>query len=85
MSNADLGSQTGQIIGALLAKHSKPALVDFDQEKCLIKKQVINPLPENEKWKAGMIEELVLVKKGFLVAEFDDPLLDSILEYLCTK
>ena len=24
-------------------------------------------------------------KKGFLVEEFDEPLLDSILEYLCTK
>ena len=42
-------------------------------------------LPEDEKWKAGMIEELVLFKKGFLVAEFDEPLLEAILEYLCTK
>ena len=50
-----------------------------------IKKQVVNPLREDEKWKAGMIEELVLVKKGFLVAEFEEPLLTAILEYLCTK
>ena len=85
LSNSDLGSQTGQNIGFLLAKHSEPALVDLFRKNVSLKKQVINPLPEDEKWKAGMIEELVLVKKGFLVAEFDEPLLDSILEYLCTK
>ena len=85
LSNSDLGSQTGQNIGFLLAKHSEPALVDLIRKNVSLKKQVINPLPDDEKWKAGMIEELVLVKKGFLGAEFDEPLLAAILEYLCTK
>ena len=83
LSNSDLGSQTGQNIGFLLAKHSEPALVDLIRKNVSLKKQVINPLPDDEKWKAGMIEELVLVKKGFLGAEF--ALLAAILEYLCTK
>ena len=85
LSNSDLGSQTGQNIGFLLAKHSKQTLGDLIRNSVSMKKQVINPLPEDEKWKAGMIEELVLVKKGFLVAEFEEPLLTAILEYLCTK
>ena len=47
LSNSDLGSQTGQNIGFLLAKHSKQTLGDLIRNSVSMKKQVINPLPED--------------------------------------
>ena len=38
LSNSDLGSQTGQNIGFLLAKHSEPALVDLIRKNVSLKK-----------------------------------------------
>ena len=84
LSNSDLSSQTGQNIGFLLGKHSKQTWGDLIRNHSSIKKQVINPIPETEKWKAKIVEEIALIQKGFLEADFEDTLLAELLEYLCT-
>ena len=82
--SSDLGSQTGQNINFLLNKHSKPTLNSLICERNIIKKGVVSPVSENEKWKLPLIEELCLIQKGFLVSEFDEPELGEILNYICT-
>ena len=84
LSNFDLSSQTGQNIGFLLGKHSKQTRGDLIKNISSIKKQVINPIPEAEKWKTVIVEEIALIQKGFLVADFEEALLAELLEYLCT-
>ena len=45
----------------------------------------IAPLSENEEWKLQLIEEVSLLLKGQLKTDFDDePLLEEILDFVCT-
>ena len=45
--------------------------------------QVINQTPEIKWLKAKIVEEIALIQKGFLVADFEETLLAELLEYLC--
>ena len=85
MCSPDLGSQTGQNINFLLQKHSKQTLAELVVDRNTIKKATVSPISENEKWKLNIIEEVSLVKKGQLEADFDEELLDEILDYICTS
>ena len=83
--SSDLGSQTGQNIQLLCDKYSKQSLGQLIADKTTIKKARVSPLSENEEWKLKIIEEVSLILKGQLDNEFDDePLLEEILEFVCT-
>ena len=82
--SSDLGSQTGQNLQFLLQKYFKRNLADLITNKSSIKKSTVSPISETEKWKLTLIEELSLVLKGQLEAEFDDKMLEDILEHVCT-
>ena len=53
---------------------------DVFANKYLIKKTRVNPLLENEGWKPRLIEELSLIKRGFLTTEMEIEVLEEILE-----
>jgi hypothetical protein len=83
---SDLGSQTGQNVDFLLQKYCKRNLADLVADKNCIKKSRVVALSETEKWKLTIIEEVSLMRKGHLeVTEFDDKMLEEILDYVCTE
>ena len=59
-------------------------LEDLVKEKSRLGKKRINPLPENETWKAKLIEEIALILKGQVDLEFDNTNLEEILTFVCT-
>ena len=82
---ADLGSQTGQNIHFLCNKYFKQSLGQLIADRSTIKKAKVSPLSETENWKLNLIEEVSLILKGQLEIEFDgEPLLEEILEFVCT-
>ena len=83
-SIADLSSVTGQNVNFLLHRHNKPNLQAMAQEKNLLKRLRISPLPKEELWKVQLIEEISLVKNDQIELEFDDKDLEDILEFVCT-
>ena len=83
--SSDLGSQTGQNIKFLCDKYSKLSLDQLIADRTTIKKARVAPLSENEEWKLQLIEEVSLLLKGQLKTDFDDePLLEEILDFVCT-
>ena len=50
-----------------------------------IKRTRVNPLLENEDWKINLIEELSLIKAGFLTADLEQEVLEEMLETLTTE
>ena len=59
-------------------------IADVFENKYLIKKTRVNPLLENEGWKPKIIEELSLIKRGFLTTEMEIETLEEILESVAT-
>ena len=84
LCSPDIGSQTGQNINYLLQKYSKQTLTELVNDRNIIKKTIVTPISETESWKLKIIEEVSLVRKGQLEADFDDIMLDEILDYICT-
>ena len=83
--SSDLGSQTGQNIQYLCDKYSKLSLGQLIADRTTIKKARVAALSENEEWKLLLIEEVSLMLKGQLTTDFDDePLLEEILDFVCT-
>jgi hypothetical protein len=80
----DIGSQTGQNIRYLLQKFSKQTLTELVIDRNIIKKTIVTPISETESWKLKIIEEVSLVSKVQLEADFDDIMLGEILDYICT-
>ena len=58
--------------------------MELIDDKHMIKKATVAQSSENENWKLNLIQEVSLVKKGFLEANFDEVLLEEILEFACT-
>ena len=54
------------------------------ENKYLIKKTRVNPLLEHEGWKPKIIEELSLIKRGFLTTEMEIETLEEILVSVAT-
>ena len=81
----DLGSQTGQNLQFLFEKYSKASVKNLIGDKNQIKKAKVAPVSENEEWKLKLIEEVCLVQRGLLEAEFDEAMLQEILEFVCTS
>ena len=84
LCSPDIGSQTGQNINYLLQKNSKQTLTELVNDRNIVKKTILTPISETESWKLKIIEEVSLVRKGQLEADFDDLMLDEILDYICT-
>ena len=80
----NIGSQTGNNIQYLLDKYNKEHLDDLIKEKSRLVNRRINELPENETWKARIIEEIAIILKGQLNMEFDNTHLEEILTFVCT-
>ena len=77
----NIGSQTGNNIQYLLDKCNMENLV---KEMSRLGKKRINPLTENETWKAKLIEEIAQILKGQVNIEFDNTNLEEILTFVCT-
>ena len=83
--SSDLGSQTGQNIKFLCDKYSKLSLDQLIADRTTIKKARVTLLSENEEWELQLIEEVSLLLMGQLKTDFDDePLLEEILDFVCT-
>ena len=82
-SSQDLRSLTGQNINYLKLKYGKSSVGQLLEIS--LKGRQVYPLPNDEAWKTGLIEELSLVKKDFLVIDFDETLLNDILIEVCTS
>ena len=81
-SSKDLSSLTGQNINFLKLKYGKSSVGEL--LGISLKGRQVYPLPNDEAWKISLIEELILVRKEFLVIDFDENLLDDILLEVCT-
>ena len=69
----------GQVLQAV------PGLGQLMADKPILKKARISPLSENEECKLKLIEEVSVILKGQLETEFDDqPVLEEILDFICT-
>ena len=75
-------SNTGRNISELQKEYGTKSVVDLINKKHLIKNMRVNPLEEGEEWKVKFIEELSLIKKGFLEIdmEMQEKDLDLMLE-----
>ena len=73
-------SNTGQNISYLLKTCDVFDLNNLIMKRNSIKKERINPLEEGEEWKVLMIEELSLIKFGFLETEMEDFEIEIMLE-----
>ena len=56
-------------------------------EQNIVKKARVYPVSETEKWKLNLIEELSLVSRGQLDLDedFNENMLEEIMEYICTE
>ena len=84
---SDLTTRTGQNIEYLLHKYSVKNFTNLKREQNIIKKARVHPVSENEEWKLILIEELSLVSRGQLDLDedFDDNMLEEIMDYICTE
>ena len=64
-------SNTGQNMKLLMNSYEMGEVSDVFENKYLIKKTRVNPLLDNEGWKPKLIEELSLIKRGFLTTEME--------------
>ena len=82
--SSDLHSVIGDNIRYLLHKYKKPTLPALIAAKNTIKKSRVYPLPSDQSWKTNIIEEICLTKKNHIQIDFDNDLLDKILDHICT-
>ena len=80
-------SNTGRNTSELLCYYKTDSLENLIEKKHMIKKMRVNPLEEGEDWKVKFIEELSLIKKGFLDIDIDmdESEIDRMLDIICTE
>ena len=78
-------SNTGRNTSELLHHYKTDSLENLIEKKQLIKKKRVNPLEEGEDWKVKFIEELSLIKKGFLDIDMEESDIDIMLNIICTE
>ena len=78
-------SNTGKNVDYLLTLYQKDSVSSLIDSKFDIKRTRVNPLLENEDWKINLIEELSLIKAGFLTADLEQEVLEEMLETLTTE
>ena len=82
---SDMSTKTGQNINYLLDKHKMDSMAKLISEKNNLKKLRVYTLPAEEKRKVSLMKEVALVRKGQLELEFEDKILEEILEAVCTS
>ena len=78
----DQSSNTGQNISYLMRCHELVNLEQLIKSKFDIKNKRIHPLEEGEVWKIALIEELSMIKLGFLEIEMDEKDINKMLQDL---
>ena len=78
----NLQSNTGQNLDYLLQKYNGKTLEELINNKQSIKSNRVNPLMDDEEWKPTFINEICLIKMGYLEADIDEKILDEILTNL---
>ena len=73
-------SNTGNNIGYLLNKYEFEDIKDLTNAKNEIKCKRVHPLSKEEEWKPKILEELSLMKLGFLECQFEDGGINNILK-----
>ena len=75
-------SNTGRNISELQKEYELESVENLINKKHVIKNMRVNPLEEGEEWKVKFLEELSLIKKGFLEIdmEMQEKDLDLMLE-----
>ena len=84
MSQIKIKTQ-GKNIEYQLTLYQKDSVSSLIDSKFNIKRTRVNPLLENEDWKINLIEELSLIKAGFLTADLEQEVLEEMLETLTTE
>ena len=77
-------SNTGQNIAYLLKEYELDDMKALIENKYHVKTHRVNPLEDGEEWKVDIIEELSLIKKGFLEIEMDEGDIEVMLESITT-
>ena len=81
----DQSSNTGQNISFLLNSCDCTNINDLIIKRNSIKNDRINPLEEGEEWKVMMIEELSLIKMGFVEDDMNEDDVNIMLEIITTE
>ena len=77
-------SNTGQNIAYLKQEYDLDDMKALIENKHIVKKNRVNLLEEGEEWKIDIIEELSLIKKGFLKIDMDEDDIEVMLESITT-
>ena len=87
MCQRNLLSNTGRNIYDLLNEYKTNSVESLICKKQEIKRMRVNPLEEGEDWKVKLIEELSLIRKGFLDIDMDmeDKDINNMLDILSTE
>ena len=81
----DQSCNTGQNMSYLLKLYEANDQRKLFSQKHAIKTKRIHPLLEDETWKMEMIEEMCLVKMGFIEGEDEEKDINTFLEIICTE
>ena len=81
----NLLTNTGQNISFLMNKYNCESRVELENMKYKIKNTRVYDLPDNEKWKTNLIEELSLMKLGLVEETLNEDEIKFLLEDLCTS
>ena len=81
----DQSANTGQNIAYLMELHDQENLEHLISNKHVIKKKRVNPLEEGEEWKIKLIEELSMIKLGFLSIDMEEKDINRMLKDLTTS
>ena len=76
-------TNTGQNVDYLLRIYNNNTVEDLIQDKQNIKTKRVNPLFDGENWKPNFINEICLIRMGYLEADMDEKILEEILGNLC--
>ena len=81
----NLLTNTGQNISFLMQKYNCESRVELENMKYKIKNSRVYDLPDNEKWKINIIEELSLMKLGLVEETLNEDEIKFLMEDLCTS
>ena len=68
-----------------MQKYNCESRVELENMKYKIKHTRVYDLPDNEKWKTNMIEELSLMKLGLVEETLNEDEIKFLMEDLCTS
>lgn len=81
---ANLSSVMGRNIDYLCRKFNFRSSDEMFRGRAQLKRSRVYKLPDTEKWKISLIEELALTRKEFLSIDFNEEHLKELLDHVCT-